>query len=65
MAIINIDGKEYDSDKLSDGVKSQLILLQFCDAELKRYQALAAASHTARIVYANALKEMLVKQEAT
>lgn len=65
MATITIDGKEYDSDHLSDEVKAQLMSLQFCDAELQRYQALAAATQTARMAYANALRELLEKNEAT
>ena len=56
MNIINIGNVEYDIDKLSDDAKAQLVSLQFCDQELQRLQAQAAAYQTARQAYANALK---------
>lgn len=59
MATITIDNKEYDTDRLSDEAKAQLLSLQFCEAELMRYQSLAAAAQTARISYATALKSEL------
>jgi hypothetical protein len=59
MTTINIDNVEYDTDKLSDDAKAQLISLQFCDAELQRLQAQAAAIQTARIAYAKALQAAL------
>jgi hypothetical protein len=43
MTTITIDNKQYDFDKLSDEVKAQLVSLQFCDQELQRLQAQAAA----------------------
>jgi hypothetical protein len=59
MTTINIDNIEYDTDKLSDEAKAQLISLQFCDQELARLQAQAAAYQTARIAYAKALNDAL------
>ena len=59
MTTINIDNIEYDTDKLSDEAKAQLISLQFCDQELQRLQAQAAAMHTARMAYAKALQSAL------
>jgi len=56
---IKIDDKEYDFDKLSDEAKAQLASMQFCDQELQRLQAQAAAYQTARIAYAKALNEIL------
>ena len=44
MTTINIDNIEYDTDKLSDDAKAQLVSLQFCDQELARLQAQAAAN---------------------
>ena len=49
MTTITIDNKEYDFDKLSDEAKAQLVSLQFCDQELQRLQAQAAAYQTARM----------------
>jgi len=59
MATIKIDDKDYDVDKLSDEAKNQLISIQFVDAELQRLTAQAAVFQTARMAYANALKEVL------
>ena len=59
MATIKIDNVDYDSDTLSSEAKAQLISMQFCDQELARLQAQAAAYQTARMAYAKALKEAL------
>jgi hypothetical protein len=61
MAKITIDGKEYDTDSLSNEAKAQLISLQFCDGQLQKLQAEAAALQTARVAYARALQEELNK----
>ena len=50
---------KYDSDKLSDDAKAKLVSLQFCDQELARLQAHAAAIQTARMAYAKALQSAL------
>jgi len=54
-----IDNVDYDTDKLSDEAKAQLDSLQFCDQELARLQAQAAAIQTARMAYAKALQSAL------
>ena len=59
MTTINIDNVEYDLDKLSDEAKAQLISMQFCDQELQRLQAQAAAFQNARQAYAKALQAAL------
>jgi len=59
MPSIKIDDKEYDVDTLSKEAKAQLVSLQFCDQELQRLQAQAAAYQTARMAYAKALNEAL------
>jgi hypothetical protein len=59
MPNINIDNVDYDSDKLSDDAKAQLVSLQFCDQELQRLQAQAATYQTARMAYAKALQAAL------
>jgi hypothetical protein len=59
MTQITIDNVDYDTDKLSDEAKAQLISLQFCDQELQRLQAQAAAYQTARMAYAKALQAAL------
>ena len=62
MTTINIDNVDYDLDKLSDEAKAQLVSLQFCDQELQRLQAQAAAYQTARMAYAKALNEALAPE---
>ena len=64
MKTIKIDNIDYDTDKLSGEAKAQLISMQFCDQELARLQAQAAAYQTARLAYAKALKEALPKEPA-
>ena len=59
MTTIKIDNIEYDTDKLSDDAKAQLMSLQFCEQELARLQAQAAAIQTARMAYAKALQSAL------
>ena len=59
MAKVTIDGKEYDSDSVSDNVKNQLGSLQFVESEIVRLQALLAVSKTAELAYSNALKKEL------
>ena len=59
MTTINIDNIDYDTDKLSDEAKAQLASIQFCDQELQRLQAQAAAIQTARMAYAKALQSAL------
>ena len=59
MTTIKIDNIEYDADKLSDDAKAQLASIQFCDQELARLQAQAAAHQTGRMAYAKALQSAL------
>jgi hypothetical protein len=61
MPTIKIDNVEDDLANLSDEAKGQLVSLQFCDQELARLKAQAAALQTARMAYANALKDALPK----
>jgi len=59
MPTIKIDNLDYDTEKLSNEAKAQLISMQFCDQELQRLQAQAAAYQTARQAYAKALQAAL------
>lgn len=59
MPVINIDNVDYDTDKLFDDAKAQLISLQFCEQELLSLQAQSAAIQTARMAYAKALQAAL------
>ncbi len=59
MPTIKIDNVDYDTNKLSEEAKAQLLSLHFCDQELARLQAQAAAIQTARMAYAKALQAAL------
>ena len=59
MPTIKIDNQDYELDQLSDEAKAQLASMQFCDQELARLQAQAAAYQTARMAYAKALNDAL------
>ncbi len=59
MPTININNIDYDTDKLSDEAKAQLLNLQYCDQELARLQAQASVYQTARMAYAKALQAAL------
>lgn len=56
MAKINIDGKEYDTDTLSDAAKQQLGAMQVVDNEIRRLQIQMGIAQTARGVHAQLLK---------
>ena len=58
---INIDGKDYALDSLSEDAKAQLQMVQFTDQEIARLSALLMMAQTARIAYANALQAALPK----
>jgi hypothetical protein len=64
MPSIKIDNIDYDTEKFSDDAKTQLVSLQFCDQELQRLQAQAAAIQTARMAYAKALQSALLAMPA-
>lgn len=59
MGKINIDNIEYDTDSFSDEAKNALGALQFTEMEIQRLQAKIAAMQTARMAYANGLKQAL------
>jgi hypothetical protein len=63
MPVIKIDDKEYDSDKLSEEAKAQLVMMQFVDAELQRAKAQVAVLQTARVAYGKRLNELLPASE--
>jgi len=59
MTSITIDGKEYETDDMSDDAKAQLQSLQFVDNEIAREQMKLAALQTARNAYGQALQDAL------
>ena len=59
MAKITIDGKEYESNDLSDSAKGQVASLQFVQQEINRLEAKLAVCRTAASAYTEALKSEL------
>lgn len=61
MAKVTIDGKEYDTDKLSEEARNNLLNIQFCEQRIAELQRQTAMAQTARNAYAQALKGQLPK----
>ena len=59
MAKITIDGREFDSDDLSDSAKSQITNIQVVDQKLNQLQQDIIIMQTARNAYAAALQSEL------
>ena len=60
MAIISINGEEYDTDNMTEESKAQLQSLQFTVAEINRLKLQIAAMQTAQHAYGIRLKELLI-----
>jgi hypothetical protein len=61
MAKVTIDGKEYDTDTLSDEAKNNIQNVQFCERKMNDLRRELAVAQTARNAYAQALKSALPK----
>ena len=59
MATVNLDGKKYDIDSLSEEAKATETSLKFFQSELQTANAKAAISKTAEYAYVNSLKNKL------
>ena len=53
---VNIDGKDYNLDKMSEDAKAQLASIKFVDIMLQQLQNEWAVSDTARLGYTKALQ---------
>ena len=61
MAKVTIDGKEYDTDTLSEDAKNNLQNVQYCEQKLAELRREIVIAQTARNAYAQALKTALPK----
>lgn len=61
MAKITIDGKDYDTEALSEEARNALQNIQYCDKEVAELKRKMAMAQTARNAYAQALKTDLPK----
>lgn len=59
MATIKIDGKDYNTDTLSDDAKKQVAALQVIDSEIRRLKLQQGIANTARGVHVQLLKAAL------
>ena len=60
---INIDGKEYAPDELSDNAKEQLASMKIAEQQIAQLQSELAIAQTARNAYARALADAISKTE--
>ena len=59
MPAVTINGKEYQTENLSENAQSQLVSLAFVQNEIKRLEAQLAAFKTAELAYSKALDNEL------
>lgn len=59
MAKVTIDGKEYETDDMSDDARRQLTNVATCDRKLEELRNESAMIQTARNSYARSLAELL------
>jgi len=64
MPTITLDGKEYDTESMSEEALAQVRSLQYVNNQLVELQMRAAAFQTARNGYALTLKGLLEKGES-
>ena len=53
--LIEIDGKEYNLDALSETAKATIGSIQYCDERLQQLESQWAVADTARLAYTAAL----------
>ena len=63
MAVVTIDGREFETDDMSEEQTNQLRSINFADQEIIRLEMLLAVTRTARNAYANALAGLLGPDE--
>ncbi len=61
MAKIEINGKSYDTDTMSDDAKKMLNALRVADVAIKRSQAQLMIAQTAKNTYLKNLEHLLSK----
>lgn len=61
MAKIELSGKSYDTETMSDEAKKLLSALKIADISIKRYQAQLMLTKTARNTYLKSLEQLLTK----
>lgn len=59
MPAVTINGKEYQTEDLTENAQKQLVSLAFVQNEIKKLEAQIAAFKTAEIAYSKALDNEL------
>jgi len=59
MAKVEIDGKEYETDNLSEDARNRLANVTFCDRKLNELRREVATIQTARKAYARDLVQKI------
>ena len=59
MATITIDGKEFNTDNISDKGKEQLASIKFVQSEIQTLEARIAVCKTAMVAYTKVLQNEL------
>ena len=62
MATLTNEGREYDTEQLSDAAKAQVTNIQLVDQKLAQLQQEQAMMQTARNAYVQALQAELPKE---
>lgn len=62
MAKLNIDGREYDTETLSEDAKAQITNVQVVDQKIAQLQQEMAIMKTARNAYIRGLQSKLPKE---
>lgn len=62
MITQNIDGRDYETEQLSDAAKAQLANIKLVDQKIAQLKQELAIVQTARNAYANALQAELPKE---
>ncbi len=62
MATLTIDGREYDTETLSEAAQAQVTNIQVVDQKIAQLQQEAAIMQTARNAYVQALQAELPKE---
>ena len=65
MAKLTLDGKEYETEEMSQNARAQMASIALCDRKIRDLQAEMAILQTAKRAYALALKGELSSEDTT
>jgi hypothetical protein len=65
VATLTFDGKEYETENMSETARAQMASIALCDRKMRELQAEMAILQTAKRAYALALKGELNSEETT